>query len=261
MLKLKKRVLKMIMIFLAVCGLVWFLIPIHWGVLNVGNVFGIAICVLIFLAAVFSRVIARRCKSSKKLRIFCRVILILFCTGVVWAAVLTGLMIYGMGVGRSQPPKDATVVVLGSKVSGTVPSADLRVRIETAAAYLKERPNAKCIASGGRGKGELVTEASVIREQLVKNGINSSRILAEDTSVSTQENLSNSQAMIEKNGLNPVMAIVTDDYHQYRAGRIAAGLRITSYPVCAPTPWYIFSSCYARELLALTKFFVFPYSN
>lgn len=257
MLKLKKRVLKIFIMLAAVCGLVWFLIPIHWGVLNVGNAVGIVMCVLVFLAAVFSGAIGRRCKGSKKLRVFCRVILILFCAGIVWAAVLTGLMIYGTGTGREPPPEDATVVVLGSKVSGTVPSADLRVRIETAAAYLKEHPGAQCIASGGRGKGELVTEASVIRKHLVKNGIDVSRILAEDTSVSTQENLSNSQALIEKNGLNPVMAIVTDDYHQYRAGRIAAGLKITSYPVSAPTPWYIFSSCYARELLALTKFLIF----
>ena len=258
MLKLKKRVLKMIVIFLAVCGLVWFLIPIHWGVLNIGNTVGIIVCVLIFLAAAFSGAIGRRCKSSGKFRVFCRAVLVLFCAGVLWAAVLTGLMIYGAGVGQASPPADATVVVLGSKVSGTVPSADLRVRIETAAAYLKKHPQSKCVVSGGQGKGELVTEASVIREQLVKNGINASRILAEDTSVSTQENLSNSQALIKKNRLNPVMAIVTDDYHQYRSGKIAAGLRITSYPVCAPTPWYIFSSCYARELLALTKFLIFP---
>ncbi len=255
---LKKRIIKILAIAVSLGGFVWFLIPIHWGVLNIGNAFGITVSVLLFLAAVFSGAIGRKCKSSKGFRVFCRAVLALFCAGVLWAAVLTGLMIYGAGAGQAAPPADATVVVLGSKVSGTAPSADLRVRIETAAAYLKGHPNAKCIASGGQGKGELVTEASVIREHLVKNGIDASRILAEDTSASTQENLSNSQALIEKNGLNPVMAIVTDDYHQYRAGKIAAGLKITSYPVSAPTPWYIFSSCYARELLALTKFFVFP---
>lgn len=248
----------MIVMFLAVCGLVWFLIPIHWGVLNIGNAVGIIVCVLIFLAAAFSGSIGRRCKSSGKLRIFCRAVLVLFFAGVVWAVVLTGLMIYGTGVGKLQPPEGATVVVLGSKVSGTVPSADLRVRIDTAAAYLKEHPQSKCVVSGGQGVHELVTEAFVMKKNLVGNGIDASRILTEDASASTQENLSNSQALIEKNGLNPVMAIVTDDYHQYRAGRIAAGLKITSYPVCAPTPWYIFSSCYARELLALTKFLIFP---
>lgn len=255
---LKRQIVKIFTLVLSVGGLVWFLIPIHWGVLNIGNAFGIAVSVMLFLTAVFFGAICRKCKSSKGFRIFCRIVLALFGAGVLWAAVLTGLMIYGAGAGQPSPPEDATAVVLGSKVSGTVPSADLRVRIETAAAYLKEHPQAKCIASGGQGKGEQVTEASVIREYLVKNGIDASRIFVEDTSVSTQENLRNSLALTKQNGLNPVMAIVTDDYHQYRAGRIAAGLKITSYPVSAPTPWYIFSSCYARELLALTKFFVIP---
>nr|WP_319489085.1 YdcF family protein [uncultured Caproiciproducens sp.] len=254
---LKKHILKILILILSVCGLIWFVIPIHWSVLNIGNAMGMIVCVLVLLTTAFSGAISRRCKSSGKFRIFCRVILILFCAGVLWSAVLTGLMIYGAGAGRELPQGDATVVVLGSKVSGTVPSADLRVRIETAAAYLKSHPQAKCIVSGGQGKGELVTEASVMREYLVKDGIDTSRILTEDASVSTEENLKNSLVIVGQKGMNRNLAIVTDDYHQYRAGRIAAGLGITSYPVCAPTPWYIFSSCYARELLALTNFLVF----
>ena len=149
---------------LSVAGLVWFIGPIFWNVKNIGNITGIAVCTLVFLIAAFYNGIKKRCRASKPFRVFCRVVSVLFCIGVLWAAVLTGFMLYGanaFGV-RAETPKDATVVVLGSKVSGTTPSADLRARIEAAAAYLKANPRAKCVVSGGQGAGELVTEASVM---------------------------------------------------------------------------------------------------
>lgn len=243
---------------LAVAGLAWFIGPIFWNVKNIGNITGIAVCTLVFLIAAFYDQIKKMCSASKPFRVFCRVVSVLFCIGILWAAVLTGFMLYGanaFGV-RAQTPKDATVVVLGSKVSGTTPSADLRARIEAAAAYLKANPQAKCIVSGGQGAGELVTEASVMREYLVKGGIDASRILTEDRSTTTVENLKNSLAVIKQNGLSPDLAIVTDEYHEFRAGKIAENLGAKSYAVCAQTPWYIFSACYARELLALTNFLI-----
>ena len=68
------------------------------------------------------------------------------------------------------------------------------------------------------------------------------------------ENLEFSMKIIRENGLSESVALVTDEYHQFRAGRIAASLGVESAAVCAHTPWYIFSACWARELLALSKF-------
>jgi len=255
---MKNRILKGSVMILSVVGLVWFIGPIFWNVKNIGNLTGIAVCVLVFLIAVFYDGIKKICKASKPFRVFCRVVSVLFCVGVLWAAVLTGFMLYGanaFGV-RAEAPKDATVVVLGSKVSGTTPSADLRARIKAAAAYLKANPQAKCIVSGGQGAGELVTEASAMKKGLVLQGIDASRILVEDRSTTTVENLKNSLAVIKQNGLSSDLAIVTDEYHEFRAGKIAENLGAKSYVVCAQTPWYIFSACYARELLALTNFLI-----
>jgi uncharacterized SAM-binding protein YcdF (DUF218 family) len=159
---------------------------------------------------------------------------------------------------NSAPPEHATVIVLGSKVSGTVPSADLRVRLDTAAGYLKANPQAKCIVSGGKGVGELATEASVMKGYLTEQEIDPSRIVMEDRSKTTQDNLSYSLTVIRNNKWSEDLAIVTDEYHQYRAGRIAQSLGMKPYAVCAETPWYIFSACWARELLALTKFMIAP---
>ena len=240
---------------LSVLGLLWFLGPIHWNVLNVGNLFGITICLLILLCVLFSGRIAAACKKSRTARNAVKAVLILFCVGFAWAVVLTGLMISGAS---ANPPETATVLVLGSKVSGDVPSADLRVRILAASAYLKQHPKAACVACGGRGRGENRTEAEVIREGLENLGIDSSRIYPEDRSTSTEENIGNALKIIGQNSLNRTLAVVTDEYHEYRACSIARGCGAEAYAVPAQTPWYIFSACWARELLALTAYLLLP---
>ncbi len=240
---------------LAAAGLLWFLGPIHWNVLNIGNEFGIAVCLLILLGVLFSGKIRAAARKHRGVRNGVRAILVLFCAGLAWAAVLTGLMISGA---TAAPPETATVLVLGSKVSGDAPSADLRVRILTASEYLKKHPKAACVACGGRGRCENRTEAEVIREGLVSLGIDSSRIYLENRSVSTKENIGNALVVIDQNGLNRTLALVTDEYHEYRACSIARGFEVTARAVPARTPWYIFSACWARELLALSAYLLLP---
>lgn len=240
---------------LSVLGFVWFLGPIHWNVLNIGNIFGIAICLLILLCVLLSGRIRAACKRNRAARNIARAVLVLFCAGFAWAAVLTGLMISGAA---AAPPETATVLVLGSKVSGDVPSADLRVRIEAAADYLNAHPKAVCIACGGQGRGENRTEAEAIREGLVGREVGASRIHLEDRSTSTQENIGNALKIIDQNGLSRTLAIVTDEYHEYRACSIARGYGVTARAVPARTPWYILSACWARELLALSAYLLLP---
>ncbi|TGJ77392.1 YdcF family protein [Caproiciproducens galactitolivorans] len=251
-----KRIVRIFFLILSACGLICFLIPFYCGVLNIGNGTGILLCTVVFLTSFFFGKIGAACRKSRPFRVSCRIVLVVFLIGVCWTVFLTGLMVYG-SVGM-KPRAGATVVVLGSKVNGKQPSADLRVRIETAASYLKANPKAKCVVSGGKGAGELATEASVMRAELIVRGIEPSRIFAEDASRTTRENLQNSLAVIDKNGLSRDLAIVTDDYHQYRAGRIAESLGVSHGAVNAATPWYILSACYMRELLALTKFLLLP---
>lgn len=251
----KSRVLRAALGALAAAGIFWFCIPFFWNVFGVGNFSGLAICAAVLLACLFYPRIRVKCRESKKIKAVWRALCILFCAGILWSAVLTGLMLSGAG---NPPPEHAIVIVLGSKVNRTAPSADLMVRIETAAGYLRAHPNANCVVSGGQGRGESVTEASVMKEYLVRMGVEGSRIAAEETSVSTQENFSHSLQILEEKGWSRDLAVVTDDYHQYRAARIAARQGAVPYAVPAPTPWYIFSACYMRELLALTKFLLIP---
>lgn len=236
-------------------GFVWFLGPVHWNVRNIGNLSGVFVCAAVFFTALFWGRIQKLCARRRPARIVRNLVLVLFGAGLLWTVILSGLM---LSAAAEQPPEGAVVVVLGSKVNGSAPSADLWARIDAAATYLTENPGARCVACGGKGSGESIPEAEAIRNGLTSKGIDSSRILLENRSVSTRENLANALAVIEKNNLGRNLAVVTDDYHEYRACSIARRLGAEPCAVPARTPWYIFSACWARELLALTKYLLVP---
>lgn len=254
---MKKALLafRCIILCVSIAGLLWFIQPIFHNVLNIGNVSGICVCLVLIFATVFFGKIRKACTRSKHIRRFTVTLLAIFCLGILWSAVLTICMI---SVTASAPPATATVIVLGSKVSGTNPSADLWARIDAAAEYLKDNPQANCIACGGQGRGESVTEASCICDSLVKKGIDPSRVMLEEKSTTTIENIANALTIIDKEDLNSQLAIVTDEYHEFRACSIARRQGASPYAVPAKTPNYILSSCWMRELLALTKFLLIP---
>ena len=92
--------------------------------------------------------------------------------------------------GRKAPAENGEyVIVLGAQVRGEVPTLVLSARIRAAAEYLKEHPQAIAVASGGKGSGESISEAEAIHRGLVRLGIAEERILLEDKSTSTAENL------------------------------------------------------------------------
>ncbi len=89
--------------------------------------------------------------------------------------------------------------------------------MDAAVAYLNEYPKAKVIVSGGQGADESATEASVMEEYLVNEGIARKRIETETKSKRTEENIKYSNA---KFNLGKTV-IVTSDYHMYRALMLA----------------------------------------
>ena len=112
--------------------------------------------------------------------------------------------------------------MLGAAVYGENPSITLQHRLEGAARYLEANPRTKAVVSGGQGKGEDISEAECMRRYLVEHGIDPDRILLEDRSTSTKENLAFSKAVIETDGGKvDRVVIVSSAYHLYRATKIA----------------------------------------
>lgn len=116
------------------------------------------------------------------------------------------------------------LIVLGARVERGGPSPALRRRLNAVMAVLDDHPDAVIIASGGQGADEPTSEAQCIRDELVARGVDASRILMEDKSTTTAENLAFSAALIGDKRAR--VGIVTNNYHVWRAVRTArrAGL-------------------------------------
>lgn len=166
-----------------------------------------------------------------------------------WRIVLAALLVLGAAVfavfeapvisnaKTDAAPQSDYLIVLGAGVNGSAPSLSMVNRLEAALDYLEAYPDAVAIVSGGQGAGEDVTEASAMHDWLVAHGIPESRIVQEDQSTSTRENLENSFAIIRSRGGDPAdgVAVVSSEYHLYRAKQMARALGAKPLGVAAET--------------------------
>ena len=116
---------------------------------------------------------------------------------------------------RTAPSSIPHIIVLGAKTGSPI----LAARVDTAADYLRESPSAVAIVSGGQGADEPESEAAWMRARLISAGIPDTRIIPEDKSVSTFQNMRFSAALFMPAASG--IAIVTDDFHMFRARCIA----------------------------------------
>lgn len=146
------------------------------------------------------------------------------------------------------------LIVLGCGVDGDVPSLMLQSRIDAAEDFLKANPDTLAVLSGGQGPGENITEAEAIRRALVRAGIDESRLILEDESSDTIENIRNSLALIDTEDAS--VAVLSSDFHLYRAKVIAGHEGMDISTVCAPTPRADLALTYhVREYFSLVKVF------
>lgn len=122
--------------------------------------------------------------------------------------------------GGEMPKENADyLILLGAGVNGTVPSKALMARIRAAADYLLKNPDTRAILCGGQGYKEDVTEAFAMEQALITLGIQKERLLLEDKSTTTLENIAFASRYIEDKSKQIV--IVTSDFHTIRGRRIA----------------------------------------
>ena len=189
-----------------------------------------------------------------------KVLVALILVGVLVFGALLGAVLYGNRDRVEGEPE--IMVILGCQVKPWGPSILLQDRINKAADYLKEHPNVIAVASGGQGPDEPMTEAKAIRDALVAQGIESRRILLEERSVSTIQNLRYSVELLEESGydINRGAIVVSNGFHLTRVRMLWA--RITGdndhlSTLAAPSS-HVPSryKMYIREPIALVKSFL-----
>ena len=255
----RSRVLRFVGIIVGVILFLWFLLPFMVaGILNIGNATGMLLTALFVVYMVFMPMIHEMLKEFWKrkgwISWMMRGGLVLVVVIAVLAIVETGFMVQA---NMKKPAQGATAVVLGCRVYGERASLSLVERLEAAQKYLEENPDAVCVVSGGQGPGENISEAECMYRWLVNKGIDENRIYKDDQSTSTDENIAFSIEVIRENGLNEEIAIITSEYHSYRACLIAQENGIVYGTSAGQTAIWLFPTYYIRELYGILAEWLF----
>jgi len=149
------------------------------------------------------------------------------------------------------------VIVLGAAVHGSELSRTLTGRLDAALAYHARNPKALLVVSGGQGPQEDLPEGVAMRQYLLAQGVSAAHIVVEDQATSTEENFAFAKALLDQR-LAPGyrVVLVTDEFHVYRASRIAAAEGLSATQIGRATPWYFWATNFLREDLMVLKLWV-----
>ena len=158
----------------------------------------------------------------------------------------------GYGLNDTASGDEDAVVVLGAAVFGRQVSPSLAQRLDVAIDYHRSNPTALIVVTGGQGPQEDVTEAAASREYLLARGVPEAAIVVEDRSTSTEENFSFAKVLLdERLDGDYRVAFVTNEYHVWRASRLAAATGLDARHLHSTTRWYVWPSSYLRESAAV----------
>ena len=243
---------------LIIFSAIHFISPMLAGIVNIGNITGVAVSVILFFMVVFRGTFAQmfsRMLANRGGKIFLFAAGGIACITLIGAVVISCFMVKAM---NDKPINNqTTVVILGCQINGETPSRMLKRRLITAYNYLSENSDVKVIVSGGQGSDEVTSEADVMRKYLLKKGIDDSRIYMEDKSTSTEENLRFSRDIVEKEGLYEDITIVTDGFHQLRADLLAKRQGMRAYNLSAKTESWLLPTYWIREWFGVAYSLVF----
>ncbi|SDE16458.1 YdcF family protein [Sporomusa acidovorans] len=186
---------------------------------------------------------------SKKIRRY-----LLFLVMITVAVVEVPIIAVGQ---LTKPVPSDTIIVLGAKLIGKQPSTMLRLRLDEAVRLYTAGYARAIIVSGAQGADEIATEASVMHDYLVAKGIPAAKILLEDQSYNTHQNLLNSKEIMRERGFRSAV-IVSNASHIRRSLVLARQLGIEASGSAAPMAdnAYLTAKQYAREGAAMLSLFV-----
>ena len=151
------------------------------------------------------------------------------------------------------------IIILGCAIrrDGT-PTPLLRGRVQRAfdfekMQYEKTGKHAKFVPSGGQGSDEVISEAESMKRCLMELGVPGDRIVKEDNSVNTYQNMDFSKKVIERDckSENCNIAFSTTNYHVFRGYTLAEKLGMKAKGLSAKTKLYFFPNAFIREFIGV----------
>lgn len=175
-----------------------------------------------------------------------------FIFGILFFFIIECLIVIS-GFKASIHEKSDYIIVLGARVRGRVPSLTLKNRLDKAYDYLVKHPETIAVLSGGQGPGEEISEGEAMREYLLNKGIKKERLMIENQSTNTEENIRYSFQIIDGKKKDAKVIVITSRFHILRSkilareiGKKVEGIGVNTMPYLVPT-------YYLREFFAVVK--------
>ncbi|WP_162872721.1 YdcF family protein [Austwickia chelonae] len=180
----------------------------------------------------------------------------MLCVGIYIVMHLVAYIAYAVAHSHLPVPEDAEVVItLGAGLAGARVTPLLAARLDQALEVRALAPDPEAVymvTSGGQGPDELVSEAVAMGRYLQERGIDPCKILLEDLSRTTEENIRFSYLVLDENGLEDANVVVcTNDFHAVRTAVIVRRLKAGMKVVGSHTAGYYRPAAFLREFVAL----------
>ncbi len=171
---------------------------------------------------------------------------------------LIGTIIASMIVVRYEPDPDKDFLIIlgcGIRKDGT-PTPLLAGRINRALQFAEKQIKATgkapvFVTSGGQGPNEVVSESEAMKQYLLAKGVPEERIIEENRSTSTRENMLFSKEKILAVKPDGKVAFSTTNYHIFRSGLMARRVKMRAVGMGAKTRWYFWPNAAVREFVGI----------
>lgn len=189
-----------------------------------------------------------------------RIILLAFAllmAGFIWAMLNIAFYPALLAQQSAAPEKikaDAAIV-LGASVWKDKPSPVFAERIKYGIQLYKNGQVHYLIFTGGLSESDKLSESATARQYAVEQGIPAEKILVEEISTNTYQNLVQACKLMQAHQLQNVM-IVSDPLHMKRAMTMADELHINAVSAATPTSLYVSWRSKGKALLYESFFYV-----
>ncbi|MCI8387635.1 MAG: DUF218 domain-containing protein [Clostridiales bacterium] len=151
------------------------------------------------------------------------------------------------------------IMVYGCHTNGYTPGVTLKLRLDEAYNLLNALPDSICVVSGGQGSNETISEAEAMKHYLTELGIDPDRILMEDKSHTTSENVRFTKQLLEDMNIEPERIIgVSTAFHLPRIEMLTRRYDLPMEVCAAPSPNFAqYYVSMVREYLSYIKMVLF----
>lgn len=171
---------------------------------------------------------------------------------------LIGAATCGLLAAKHVPSGDRDYIIIlgcGFRRDGSL-SPLLRGRVDRALEFWRGQRaatdrTATLVPSGGQGSDETMAEAEAMRRYLLEQGVPEEKILPEDRSRNTFQNMAYSRALIDVAGHGGKVAFATTNYHVFRSGLWARLAGLEAEGMGSRTRWWYWPNAFMRECAGL----------